>query len=111
MIENKLGPLLALLDSTTRVAVLTGSGISAESGIPTFRGKHGLWKQFRAEEQATPQAFERDRQLVCKCKGDTILCPYLVGSAPKDDTVENRQGQGIMSPKVIYGQQTSILTS
>ena len=36
----------------------------------------------------------------CKCKGDTILCPCLVGSAPKDDTVENRQGQGIMSPKV-----------
>jgi NAD-dependent deacetylase len=49
MIENKLGPLLALLGSTTRVAVLTGSGISAESGIPTFRGEHGLWRQFRAE--------------------------------------------------------------
>ena len=45
-----------------------------------------------------------------KCKGDTILCPCLVGSAPKDDTVENRQGQGIMSPKVIYGQQESLLT-
>ena len=40
----------------------------------------------------------------CKCKGDTRPCPCLVGSAPKDDTVENRQGQGIMSPKVIYGQ-------
>jgi len=35
-----------------------------------------------------------------KCKGDTIFCPSLVGSALKDDTVENRQGQGIMSPKV-----------
>ena len=45
-----------------------------------------------------------------KCKGDTIPCPYLIGSAPKDDTVENRPGQGIMSPKVIYGQsQTTIL--
>ena len=39
-----------------------------------------------------------------KCRGDTIPCPCLVGSAPKDDTVENRQGQGIMSPKVICGQ-------
>jgi NAD-dependent deacetylase len=64
MIENEMGSLLALLDSTTRVAVLTGSGISAESGIPTFRGEHGLWRQFRAEELATPEAFERDPQLV-----------------------------------------------
>jgi NAD-dependent deacetylase len=64
MIENELGPLLALLDSTTRLAVLTGSGISSESGIPTFRGEHGLWRQFRAEELATPEAFERDPQLV-----------------------------------------------
>ncbi|HEX9902231.1 MAG TPA: Sir2 family NAD-dependent protein deacetylase, partial [Acidobacteriota bacterium] len=64
MIENELGPLLALLDSTTRVAVLTGSGISAESGIPTFRGEYGLWRQFRAEELARPEAFERDPQLV-----------------------------------------------
>ena len=39
--------------------------------------------------------------------GDTIPCPCLVGSAPKDDTVENSQGQGIMSPKVIYGQSLS----
>jgi isochorismate synthase EntC len=45
-----------------------------------------------------------------KCKGDTIPCPCLVGSAPKDDTIENRQGQGIMSPKVIYGQMLNILT-
>jgi len=64
MVENELDPILALLDRTTRVAVLTGSGISAESGIPTFRGEHGLWKQFRAEELATPEAFERDPGLV-----------------------------------------------
>jgi NAD-dependent deacetylase len=64
MIENELSPILALLDRTTRVTVLTGSGISAESGIPTFRGEQGLWKQFRAEELATLQAFERDPGLV-----------------------------------------------
>jgi NAD-dependent deacetylase len=46
------------------VAVLTGAGISAESGIPTFRGATGLWKQFRPEELATPEAFERDPALV-----------------------------------------------
>jgi len=47
-----------------RIVVLTGAGISAESGIPTFRGKEGLWKQYRAEELATPQAFSRDPKLV-----------------------------------------------
>jgi NAD-dependent deacetylase len=46
------------------VTVLTGAGVSAESGIPTFRGNQGLWKQFRAEDLATPEAFERDPKLV-----------------------------------------------
>lgn len=46
------------------VAVLTGAGISAESNVPTFRGKDGLWRQYRAEELATPGAFQRDPILV-----------------------------------------------
>ncbi|MCX6603690.1 MAG: NAD-dependent deacylase [Acidobacteria bacterium] len=46
------------------IAVLTGAGISAESGIPTFRGPGGLWRNFRPEELATPEAFARDPQLV-----------------------------------------------
>lgn len=44
--------------------MLTGAGISADSGVPTFRGADGLWKNFRAEDLATPQAFERDPRLV-----------------------------------------------
>jgi NAD-dependent deacetylase len=44
--------------------VLTGAGISAESGLPTFRGAGGLWRSFRAEDLATPQAFARDPHLV-----------------------------------------------
>jgi NAD-dependent deacetylase len=52
------------LQSAMSVAVLTGAGISAESGIPTFRGDGGLWKNFRAEELATPEAFTRDPKLV-----------------------------------------------
>ncbi|OGD10746.1 MAG: NAD-dependent deacylase [Candidatus Aminicenantes bacterium RBG_13_62_12] len=64
MREEKLNELAGLLASVSRVAVLTGAGISAESGIPTFRGEQGLWKQFRAEELATPEAFERDPRLV-----------------------------------------------
>jgi NAD-dependent deacetylase len=46
------------------VAVLTGAGISAESGVPTFRGAEGLWKNFKAEDLATPEAFARDPRLV-----------------------------------------------
>jgi len=46
------------------VVVLTGAGISAESGVPTFRGQGGLWKQFRAEDLATPDVFARNPRLV-----------------------------------------------
>ena len=46
------------------LAVLTGAGISAESGVPTFRGEGGLWRTYRAEDLATPGAFRRDPQLV-----------------------------------------------
>lgn len=46
------------------VAVLTGAGVSAGSGVPTFRGDGGLWRQHQAQDLATPQAFRRDPQLV-----------------------------------------------
>jgi NAD-dependent deacetylase len=63
-IKTELAPLIDILNKTTRVAVLTGAGISAESGIPTFRGEEGLWKTYRAEELATLSAFIKDPQLV-----------------------------------------------
>jgi NAD-dependent deacetylase len=46
------------------VVVMTGAGVSADSGIPTFRGPGGLWRDFRPEELATPEAFRRDPRLV-----------------------------------------------
>jgi NAD-dependent deacetylase len=52
------------LRDARRVTVLTGAGISAESGVPTFRGEGGLWREYRAEELATPEAFARDPHLV-----------------------------------------------
>lgn len=47
-----------------KLVFLTGAGISAESGIPTFRGEGGLWRSYRAMDLATPQAFSRDPVLV-----------------------------------------------
>jgi NAD-dependent protein deacetylase/lipoamidase len=47
-----------------RVFILTGAGISAESGLPTFRGAGGLWHNVRVEEVASPDAWKRDPQLV-----------------------------------------------
>jgi NAD-dependent deacetylase len=47
-----------------RVFVLTGAGVSAESGIPTFRGVGGLWRNYRIEEVASPDAWARDPVLV-----------------------------------------------
>jgi NAD-dependent deacetylase len=47
-----------------RVFVLTGAGISAESGLPTFRDSDGLWSGYRVEEVATPEAWEENPELV-----------------------------------------------
>lgn len=49
---------------TISLAVATGAGISAESGIPTFRDAGGLWEGYRPEDVATPEAFRRDPKLV-----------------------------------------------
>jgi NAD-dependent deacetylase len=52
------------LSSTDRVFVLTGAGISAESGLPTFRGTEGIWRGQRAQDIATPEAFRADPEKV-----------------------------------------------
>jgi len=52
------------LSANDRVFVLTGAGISAESGLPTFRGAGGIWRGYRAQEVATPQAFNADPEMV-----------------------------------------------
>lgn len=53
-----------LLAGTGQTLVLTGAGVSADSGMPTFRGEEGLWKDRRPEELATPSAFREDPRLV-----------------------------------------------
>lgn len=52
------------LKNYRQIAVLSGAGISAESGIATFRGNNGLWRNYRAEDLATPQAFAKNPELV-----------------------------------------------
>jgi NAD-dependent protein deacetylase/lipoamidase len=56
--------LAGRLRRAQRVTVLTGAGVSAASGVPTFRGAGGLWRRFRPEELATPEAFARDPKTV-----------------------------------------------
>lgn len=56
--------LVAALRAARSVLVLTGSGISAESGLPTFRGVNGLWRTHRVEALASPEGFARDPALV-----------------------------------------------
>ena len=64
MTDAGLARLQKKLQQGQQVVALTGAGISAASGAPTFRGQDGLWRQYRAVDLATPQAFQRDPQKV-----------------------------------------------
>jgi len=76
---SRLDALAARLTPAARITVLTGAGVSAASGVPTFRGASGLWKSYRAEDLATPAAFRANpavvwewydwrRQLIAACQ-------------------------------------------
>ena len=55
---------MIVIDPTDSVFVLTGAGVSAESGIPTFRDNNGLWRGYRFEEVASPEAWASDPRVV-----------------------------------------------
>jgi NAD-dependent deacetylase len=63
-VDEGLRLLAARIRAARRVAVMTGAGVSAASGIPTFRGPGGLWRTYRPEDLATPEAFAHDPALV-----------------------------------------------
>jgi NAD-dependent deacetylase len=56
--------LVTRLRAARAVVVVTGAGVSAASGVPTFRGKDGLWRNFRSEDLSTPEAFAHDPRTV-----------------------------------------------
>ncbi len=60
MTPSELKSARRVVAEARRVVVLTGAGISAESGVPTFRGDGGLWRNYRPEDLATIEAFNRD---------------------------------------------------
>ena len=62
--DQDIALLAARIDAAQRLTILTGAGVSAASGVPTFRGPEGLWRQYRPEDLATPEAFERNPLLV-----------------------------------------------
>jgi NAD-dependent deacetylase len=63
-LDESIERAAAELRKAKKVAVLTGAGVSAESGVPTFRAADGLWEGHRIEDVATPEGFRRDPKLV-----------------------------------------------
>lgn len=61
---NDYAGFRTVLSDSKNIVVLTGAGVSAESGIPVFRGAGGLWRQYQATSLATPEAFRANPGLV-----------------------------------------------
>jgi len=62
--EKQIEQVRERISRASRVVAVAGAGLSAESGVPTFRGDGGLWENHRPEELATPWAFDKDPELV-----------------------------------------------
>lgn len=107
----------SLLAVAPRVVVLTGAGISAESGVPTFRGDEGLWQNHRPEDLASPEAFERDprliwewygwrREKVAACQPNaahTALARYALGRDKIDIVTQNVDGLHGVAARSVAG--------
>lgn len=62
--HQQIAALAEKIRPEARITALTGAGVSAASGVPTFRGAGGLWRNYSAQDLATPEAFRRDPRLV-----------------------------------------------
>ena len=106
MSTNDVSVLASRLDHARSVTVITGAGVSAPSGVPTFRGDHGLWNNRRPEDLATPQAFASApemiwewynwrRELVAECQPNAahqILAKWSSAAIPATIITQNVDG-------------------
>ncbi len=99
--REALGPLRDRIAHARGVVILTGAGVSAESGVPTFRGTDGHWGRFRPEELATPEAFARDPRLVWEWYD---LRRQALG------TVEPNPGHGAVARFLLQREDATLVT-
>jgi NAD-dependent deacetylase len=95
LIRARLGP-------DGRLTVLTGAGISAESGVPTFRDMGGLWERYRVEEVASPDAFRRDPELVYRF--------YNLRRAALNDTEPNAGHRALVQLEAHLADRFALIT-
>lgn len=86
----------------TRIVVLTGAGISAESGVPTFRGADGLWEGHRIDDVATPEGYERDP--------DTVLAFYDARRQAVASSVPNAAHRALARLEGALGDDLLVVT-
>ena len=73
-LDEKILQAKQIIDAASKITVLTGAGISAESGIPTFRDKDGMWNNIKPQDIASPHAFKKDPELPSVIAETTFLC-------------------------------------
>jgi NAD-dependent deacetylase len=81
------------IDHDTRLLVLTGAGVSAESGVPTFRDANGLWENHPIEKVATPEGFAEDPRLVWRFYSERRRKAIAVGPNPGHDALAEAEAR------------------
>jgi len=94
-----------------KIVVLTGAGISAESGLSTFRDNGGLWCNYRVEDVATPEAWARDPEIVLRFYNErpapTLKQTRRMGSRPPASGDDSLAQSRILFSTLVRGSATS----
>jgi len=113
-LNDELTLIAERITGARRLTILTGAGISAASGVPTFRGEGGLWRQYRPEDLATPDAFGRDprlvwewyawrRETIAGCQPNAahdVIARWSAGVRPGSDPGTGRLKVGVITQNV-----------